>query len=169
MTTLRLSGGRELKRRRQRSVYFSPLRVYVDRWRTPTDERVREPPAVQLAMLTLKTHRKLQREKILKPELQPTHRTLLRWGESGGNGMPNPEADVRETHYDPLPPDIHEKVDDIVSASPWEAFTRKIYRTNLTNEQLLVELGIKRTQFYCDWNSSLWYFRGHFEAQMVYG
>jgi hypothetical protein len=170
MTTLRLNGGLELKRKRQkRSVYSSGLRVYVDRGYRSTDERVKEPPMVQRVMLTLAMHRLLQRQKILRPDLQPTHRTLLRWGESGGTGLPNPEAEIRETHYDPLPPDIHEKVDDIVSASPWDLFARKVYRTNLTNEQLLTELGLKRTQFYTDWNSSLWYFRGHFEAQRVYG
>lgn len=170
MSTLRLDGGRELTRRRQkRSVYFSGLRVYVDHGYRNTDERVKEPPMVQRVMLTLAMHKRLQREKILDPELQPTHRTLLRWGESGGNGLPNPEAEIRETHYDPLPPDIQEKVDDIVNASPWGKLVRKVYRTSLTNEQLFVELGIKRTKFYTDWPKALWYFRGRFESERVYG
>lgn len=174
MTTLRLAAGRELKYRRQRSVYFSPLRVYLDRGynsRLGDDGkplRVKEPPMVQRVMLTVAMHKKLQREKILTPELQPTHRTFLRWGESGGNGLPNPEAEIRETHYDPLPPEIQEKVDDIVFGSPWEMLVRKWYRTSKTNQELADELGVKRTQLYTNWNSALWYYRGRFETERVY-
>lgn len=175
MTTLRLNGGRELKRKRQRSAYFSPLRGYLDRgYGQRFDDsgkplRVKEPTAVQRVMLTLQTHRKLQREKILKPALQPTHRTLLRWGESGGTGLPNPEAEIRETHYDPLPPELQAKVDDIVTSSPWETLVRKWYRTSLTNKELADVLGVGRTQLYVDWNAALWYYRGRFEAEGVYG
>lgn len=169
MTTLRLPDDLEPKRIRRRSVYSSRLRPYVGRRSHDEDLRVKEPSAVQRVMLTLQMHRKLQREKILNPALQPTHRTLLRWAEGGGNGLPNPQAEVRETHYDPLPPDVHEKVEDIVTGSPWETLIRKWYRTSLTNQELIGVLGVGRTQLYVDWNAALWYYRGRFEAAGVYG
>lgn len=172
MSTLRLKVRRDSGGTQQRDPpYFSPLRAYVDHWRPPALRcaengeplRVREPPPVPRVMLTLQTHKKLQRLNILKPALQPTHRMLLRWGEGGGNGLPNPEAEIRELHYDPLPPDLQEAVDEIVGGSPWETLTRKWYRTNLTNKDLADLLCISRKQLYIDWNASLWYYRGRFE------
>jgi len=163
MTTLRLNGGRELKRNRQRSVYFSRLRPSTGR--RPQDEslRVKEPPTAPRIILTMQTHKQLQRHNSLQLALQQTHRVLLRWSESGGNGLPNPEAEVRETHYDPLPPDLQERVDAIVAGSPWETLTRKWYRTSMTTKALAESMCIGRRQLYADWNALLWYYRGRFE------
>lgn len=127
---------------------------------------VRDPVPVQRVMLTLQS---LRRHNTLQPALQPTHRILLRWGESGGTGLPNPEAEIRETHYDPLPPDLHTKVDDIVAGCAWEILARKWYRTTMTGQQLADSMHISRRQLYADWNASLWYFTGRFEAERVYG
>lgn len=176
MTTLRLSGGRELKRRRQkRPPYFSGLRVYLDRgYGQRFDDageplRVKDPPTVPRGVLTVELfQRRLRRHNALPPMLTGTDRLLLRWGESGGNGLPNPEAEVRETHYDPLPADLQEMVDDIVSNSPWETLTRRWYRMNITPRQLADEMCIGKTQLYTDWKSSLWYYRGRFEAEDVH-
>lgn len=126
---------------------------------------VKDPPPVLRVVLTPES---LRRHNTLQPALQSTHRTLLRWGESGGNGLPNPEADVRETHYDPLPPDLHAKVEDVVSGSPWEILARKWYRTDLTTKALAVVLCVSKTQLYVDWGCSLWYFRGRFESEQIY-
>jgi hypothetical protein len=127
---------------------------------------VKDPAPVQRVMLTLQ---ELRRHNTLQPALQPTHRILLRWGEGGGNGLPNPEAEVRETHYDPLPPDLQTKVDDIVAGCAWETLARRWYRTNLTAKDLADQMGICRRQLYSDWNACLWYFTGRFEAARVYG
>lgn len=127
---------------------------------------VKDPPPVQRLMLTLQAY---QRHNTLQPALQPTHRILLRWGESGGNGLPNPEAEIRETHYDPLPPDLQTKVDDIVAGCAWEMLARKWYRTSLTAKELADEMCIARSQLYKDWNALLWYFTGRFEAERIYG
>lgn len=122
-------------------------------------------PRVTLTMERLLAARR--RHNSLQPALEPTNRLLLRWGESGGNGLPNPEADIRESHYDPLPPDLQQKVDDVVTGSPWELLARKWYRTSLTNRELAVVLGVGKTQLYVDWGNSLWYYRGRFEAERV--
>jgi hypothetical protein len=79
----------------------------------------------------------------------------------------NPEADTRETHYDPLPPDIQGKVDDIVAGSPWETLARKWYRTTLTGQELADAMFISRSQLYADWRASLWYYRGRLEADEI--
>lgn len=126
---------------------------------------VKNPPPVQRIILTLQT---LRRHNTLQPALQPTHRMLLRWGESGGTGLPNPEAEVRETHYDPLPPDLQGKVDDIVFGSPWESLARKWYRTTLTGKELADVLRVSRSQLYADWRAALWYFRGRFENEGIH-
>lgn len=125
----------------------------------------KEPPPVLRVILTQES---LRRHNSLQPALQSTHRTLLRWGESGGTGLPNPEADVRETHYDPLPPDLQGKVDDIVKDSPWEMLARKWYRTSLTTKELAASLCVSRPQLYIDWKSSLWYYRGRFESERIH-
>lgn len=110
------------------------------------------------------TLQQLRRHNSLDPLVQPTHRMLLRWGESEGDGLFNPEADVRELHFDPLPPDLHVKVTGIVYGSPWEVLARKWYRTTLTGKELAELLCISRTRLYDDWRACLWYFRGRFEA-----
>jgi hypothetical protein len=127
---------------------------------------VKDPEPVQRVMLTLQAY---QRHNTLQPALQPTHRMLLRWAEGGGNGLPNPEAEIRETHYDPLPPDLQTKVDDIVDGCAWETFARRWYRTSLTAKELAAEMCITRTQLYKDWNACLWYFTGRFESERIYG
>lgn len=123
--------------------------------------RVQEPPRAKHIILTLKM---LRRHNSLDPELEPTNRIFLRWGEKGGTGMPNPEADVRETHYDPLPLADQECVDEIVRQSPWEALMRKWYRTNLDTKALAESMGISRQQIYTKHSNALWYFRGRLEA-----
>lgn len=128
--------------------------------------RVKAPAPVPRVMLTLQA---MRRHNTLQPALQATHRVFLRWGESGGTGMPNPEAKVRETHYDPLPPDMQQKVDDIVEDCPWKTLARKWYRTNLTGQELADVMCISRRQLYSDWNAMLWYFTGRFEAMKVNG
>lgn len=127
---------------------------------------VKDPKPVERVILTLQS---LRRHNTLQPILQPTHRILLRWGESGGTGLPNLEAETRETHYDPLPPDLQAKVDDIVTGCAWELLTRKWYRTTLTGQELAVSLCISRSQLYADWRAALWYFTGRFEAEAVHG
>lgn len=126
---------------------------------------VKEPPSVPEKILTLQA---LRRHNTLQPALQPTHRLLLRWGEGGGSGLPNTDADVREVHYDPLPPDQQKKIDALVDGSPWELLTRRWYRTALGGQELADEFGISRTQLYADWRASLWYFRGRFEGVGLY-
>lgn len=127
---------------------------------------VKDPEPVKRVLLTLQA---LRRHNTLQPALQPTHRILLRWGEGGGNGLPNPEAEIRETHYDPLPPDLQTKVDDVVEGCAWEYLARRWYRTSLTAQELANEMCISRRQLYADWNALLWYFTGRFEAERIYG
>lgn len=127
---------------------------------------VKEPPTVPEKILTLQI---LRRHNTLEPALQPTNRMLLRWAEGGGNGLPNPEADIRETHYDPLPPDLQGKVDTIVEGSPWAMLARKWYRSAGDRKALAEELRISRTQLYGDWRAALWYFTGRFQAERIYG
>lgn len=127
---------------------------------------VRVPEPVQVRRLALEA---IRRHGSLEPELQETNRILLRWGESAGSGLPNPEAETRETHYDPLPPDLQEKVTGVVDGSPWRHFTRKVYLATLTGKSLAEELGLSRTKFYSDLRSSLWFFRGRFENERIYG
>lgn len=150
-----------------------PLRPYVD-WGRPGSLRyqrgtvitVRDPPPVNVRRLALEV---IRRHNSIEPELQGTHRVLLRWSEREGTGLPNPDADVRETHYDPLPPDLQAKVTSIVDASPWREFTRKLYRTALTSRSLADELGITKTKLYEDRRAALWFYRGRFEDLRVYG
>jgi hypothetical protein len=149
------------------------LRPYVDRGKPGTLRyhgdvllTVRDPAPTDRVIVTL---RSIQRHNTLEPQLQETNRILLRWGESGGTGLPNPEADQRETHYDPLPPDLQERVDDTVGDSPWETLMRKWYRTSLDRKTLAKELRISRTQLYADWRAALWYYRGRFESERIYG
>jgi hypothetical protein len=172
--TLKLPADAEPARKR-RNVYQAKHRPYVDlglrRYQQGGSLLLcKDPPRplrVTLTMEQLLAARR--RHNSLQPALQPTDRILLRWGESGGNGLPNPEAEIRETHYDPLPPDLHQRVDDIVDGSPWEKLTRKWYRTSLTNRELAEVLGVGKTQLYVDWGNSLWYYRGRFESERVYG
>lgn len=126
----------------------------------------KDPPPVRHTILTLQV---LRRHNTLEPSLQPTNRVLLRWAESGGTGIPNPDADIRELHYDPLPPDLQKKVDGILDESPWQALTRKWYMSNSDRKELATELRISRTQLYSDWRASLWYHTGRFEACGVHG
>ena len=149
------------------------LRPYVDRGVPGTirylGDRmplVKEPPTVPLKILTIPI---LRHHNKLEPPLQATNRVLLRWAESGGSGLPNPEADIRELHYDPLPSDLQERVDLIVDGSPWGMLTRKWYRTTLDRKDLAVALRISRTQLYADWRAALWYFTGRFESERIYG
>lgn len=123
--------------------------------------RVTEPPAAPEVILKLQN---LRRHNTLQPELVPTHRIFLRWSESGGSGLPNPEADIRETHYDPLPLDEEEMVSLIVRDSPWETLIRKWYMSTLDSQKLADLLRISRTQLYSDWRCALWYFRGRLEV-----
>lgn len=148
------------------------LRPYVDRGMPGTlrydgDEllRVKEPPPTEFRMLSLQA---MRRHNTLNPALQATYRMMLRWTESGGNGEPNPEADRRETHYDPLPPDLQEKVTDVVCGSPWEYFATKFFRTDLACVALADALCISRTQLYKDLDNMLWYFCGQFRARGIH-
>lgn len=110
----------------------------------------------------------MRRHNSLNPALQPTFRTLLRWSEGGGDGLPNAESDKRETHYDLLPPDLQARVDAIVDGSPWEYFCKKFFRTNLTCVALAKALGIGRTKLYDDLDKMLWYFCGQFRANRIH-
>lgn len=173
-STLSLPDGARSQRRKSARVSQKIHHPYVDRGppgvlRYQPDGGlpvVKDPAPVQRVMLTLQS---LRRHNTLQPALQPTHRMLLRWGEGGGNGLPNPEAEIRETHYDPLPPDLQTKVDEIVDGCAWEFLAKKWYRTNLTAQGLADEMCISRRQLYADWNALLWYFTGRFEAECVYG
>jgi hypothetical protein len=127
---------------------------------------VAEPP--RLTPRILKLH-EIRRQNSLEPELMDTHRILLRWSEGGGSGLPNPEADVREVHYDPLPPDLQEKVDDIVDNCHWKTLTIKRYRSSLSITKLAQEIGKPRNRLYEDLRAALWYFRGRFEKEGIYG
>lgn len=127
---------------------------------------VKDPTPVQRVILTLQS---LRRHNTLQPALQPAHRTLLRWAEGGGNGLPNPEAEIRETHYDPLPPDLQTKVDDIVAGCAWEYLAKRWYRSSMTAQELADQMCISKSQLYKDWNALLWYFTGRFEAARICG
>lgn len=144
-------------------------RPYIDRGRPGTLRyqrghlpQVAEPPAAPHVILKLQA---LRRHNTLQPELQPTHRIFLRWVETGaGTGLPNPDAERRELHFDPLPPDEEERVTAIVRESPWEHLIKKWYLSTLDSQRLADALCISRTQLYADWRSALWYFRGRLEA-----
>jgi hypothetical protein len=125
-----------------------------------------EPEPVRIQRLALEV---IKRHNSLEPELQPTHRVLLRWTENEGSGLPNPDADKRETHYDPLPMAVQSKVTEIVDSSPWARFIRKIYFSTVERGSLAEQLGISRTQFYSDRRSALWFCRGRFESECIYG
>jgi hypothetical protein len=127
---------------------------------------VKDPERVRVRILKLQ---EIRRHNTLEPALQPTERVLLRWSESGGTGLPNPDAETRETHYDPLPPDLQAKVDDIVQDSPWATLTVKWYRSTMNKQDLANLLCISRTQLYGDHRSALWYYRGRFESKSIYG
>jgi hypothetical protein len=128
--------------------------------------RAREPLPVEVRRLVIDT---IRRHNTLDPQLQETHRILLRWGESLGTGLPNVSVETREMHFDPLPPDLQQRVDGIVERSPWNKFLVKVYRTALTGRDLAAELGISRTKLISDRASALWYCRGRFEAEGIYG
>jgi hypothetical protein len=121
---------------------------------------VNDPPKTKEIILKLQ---ELQRHNTLIPALQPTNRLFLRWSESGGTGLFNPEADRRELHYDPLPSVEEEWVNEVVNNSPWETFMKKWYKSTLDSKSLAEELCISRTQLYNDWRNALWYFRGRLE------
>lgn len=148
-------------------------RPYIDRGR-PGSMRygihgrlleVREPERVHVRITRLED---IRRHNTLEPPLQETNRILLRWSESGGTGLPNPEAETRVTHYDPLPPDLREKVDEIVDASPWRILTVKWYRTTLVGRELAEEMCISRAQLYADVRAALWYYTGRFQSERIY-
>lgn len=148
-------------------------RPYIDygkpgvlRFQRGTVITVRNPLPVSVRKLALDA---IRRHNSLEVELHGTHRTLLRWSENAGTGMPYPDADVRETHYDPLPPDMQAKVTEIVDSSPWAKFLRKLYSSALTKGSLAEQLGISTNKFYADRRSALWYCRGRFEADRIYG
>jgi hypothetical protein len=115
------------------------------------------------------TPEELQRYSSLDPELQGTLRVLLRWSERAGMGEFNPEAEIRETHYDPLPPDIQERVTAIVDTSPWPHFLRKLVMTTLAKGSLAEQLGMAKRTFYSERKNALWYCRGRFEGEHIYG
>lgn len=127
---------------------------------------VQEPARVRLHILSLQ---EIRRHNSLEPQLQETDRVLLRWSETGGSGLPNHEAEIREMHYDPLPPDLCEKVDEVVDGGPWKTLTIKWYRSPLDRKVLAEQLRISRNQLYVDWRCSLWYYRGCFERLRIYG
>lgn len=148
-------------------------RPYIDRGKPGTLRyqgghllEVKPPAAVPQVIVTLQA---VRRHNTLEPCLQPTHRIFLRWSESAGSGLPDEDADQRESHYDPLPPDMQTKVEVILTESPWEALIRKRYRTNLNMTQLADALCISRTQIYADVRSALWYFTGRFQSARIYG
>lgn len=149
------------------------LRPYIDRGKPGTLRyqggrllEVKPPPTIELRRLALEV---IRRHNSLEPELHETHRILLRWSEDLGNGLPNPEAEARETHYDPLPPDLQEKVTQIVDGSPFANFVRKLYRTVLTGRALAAELGVSHTKLLSERRAALWYCRGRFEADRIHG
>jgi hypothetical protein len=148
-------------------------RPYLDRGRPGTprhDEHgnlvtmTAEVPSAPDRKLTLES---LRRHNSLDPELQDTHRVLLRWSETAGTGEFNPEADKREIHYDPLPLEVQEQVSAIIKGSPWSFFVRKLYFTTLTMGSLADQLGISTALLKTERKNCLWYFKGHFEAQKV--
>lgn len=147
-------------------------RPYIDRgkpgirFQRGTVITVRDPPQVIVRRLALEM---IHRHNSLDPELQPTLRVLLRWSENEGSGIPNPDAEGRETHYDPLPPEVQTKVTAIVDQSHWGAFVRKLVMTTLTKGSLAEHMGLSRAQFYAERRSALWYMTGRFESERIYG
>lgn len=127
---------------------------------------VRSPPPVNVRRLALEV---IRRHNSMEPELVGTHRVLLRWMEREGTGLPNPDAEKRETHFDPLPLEVQQRVTDIVDESPFAKFTRKLYGTNLTGRSLAQQLGISHTKLLSERRAALWYFRGRFESERIYG
>lgn len=109
----------------------------------------------------------IRRHNSLDPELQDTDRIFLRWSETAGAGEFNPEADVREIHYDPLPLEIQQRVTVIVDGSSWRKFIRKVYFTTLTRGSLAEQLGISTAQFKIKRSNALWFFKGRFEAEGI--
>lgn len=126
----------------------------------------RKPKTAPRAILTLEL---LRRHNSLDPQLQPTHRYFLRWAEPGpsGAGPPDPDAPPQETHFDPLPPDVHEVVSELVDAAParMRLLIRRWYRSQCDTQEIMDELGVKRTKLYGEHRTALWYFRGCFEAK----
>lgn len=168
MTTLTVKGPRLRITRRRKDVYFSGLRPFVDRGGHALGDPVPDPPRLPRVVLTVEKYaERLKRHNALPPLLVGTHRVLLRWGESGGNGLPNPEAEIRELHYDPLPLNEHERVDEIVAESPFQILTRKWYRTDQTMRELADDMGVGKTQLYTDWRCALWYYRGVFVSDLT--
>lgn len=148
-------------------------RPYVDRGEPGTPRYiggvmpvVKAPPLVPVRLLKITA---IRRHNSLEPQLEETNRVLLRWGEGGGTGLPDSDAETRETHYDPLPPDLQEIVDATIEASPWKTLTVKWYRSTRDRKALAEELCISRSQLYTDWRCALWFYRGRFEALRVYG
>lgn len=125
---------------------------------------VREPVPVSIRRLALE---EIQRHNSLETELQDTHRVFLRWSETAGTGEFNPEAEVREMHYDPLPLEVQQRVTQLVDESAWRKFIRKLYFSTLSRGSLAEQLGISRAQLYADRRASLWYFKGRFEAEHI--
>lgn len=121
-------------------------------------------PPVHIRRLKLE---ELRRHNSLDPELQDTHRVLLRWSENEGTGLYNPEADIRETHYDALPLEVQERVTVIVNASPWRDDVGKLYFSNLKKASLAEQLGISRAQLSIRHNNALWFFKGRFESEGI--
>jgi hypothetical protein len=56
-----------------------------------------------------------------------------------------------------------------VDGSPFARFIRKLYRTTLAGRALANELGISHTKLLSERRAALWYYRGRFEADRVYG
>jgi hypothetical protein len=152
---------------------FGNWRVYVDRGKpgTPRLERggalvlMKEEVPPLLPSLDRKlTLQSLRRHNSLEPDLQDTHRLLLRWSERGGSGLPDPEADVREIHYDPLPLELQERVTAIIEDSPWDKLIRKLYFSTLKKGSLAEQLGISRAELNNRRNNALWFFKGCFQV-----
>jgi hypothetical protein len=122
------------------------------------------PKVEQARKLTLEA---LRRHNSLEPELQDTHRLFLRWSEREGTGLSDPDADIREMHYDPLPLPLQERISVLVDSSPWNRLVRKLYAWTLDKRSLAEQLGVSKSQLYSDRRSALWYFRGRFEAEGI--
>lgn len=123
-----------------------------------------EVPSAEVRKLKLE---EVRRHNSLDLELQDTHRIFLRWSETAGVGDFNPEADIRETHYDPLPLEVQQRVTVIVDESPWQKFMRKLYFTTLTKSSLAEQLGISLAQFKTKRGNALWFFKGRFQAEDI--
>lgn len=121
---------------------------------------------VPVAIRRLKLE-ELRRRNSLEPELQDVNRIFLRWSEREGSGLPDPEADIRETHYDPLPLALQERVTVIVNESPWQKFIRKLYSSTLKQGSLAEQLGISRSQLNIKRSNALWFFKGRFQSEGI--